>query len=109
MKDVRDSDLVRKLSQIRGRNVHTLEFRLFKNEIDFEEISIRCVIKLICESISEERIREISDCLRKSVHVRTLYELYSVLNIITEEKKDRVHVVNPENETPRRCYTVIRP
>ena len=98
MKDIRNNDLIRKMSQIRGRTVHTLEFRLFKNEIDFEEINIRCVVKIFDEKISEEKSKEISNRLRKKVHVRTLFELYSVLDLITEGKKNEVHILGLENE-----------
>ena len=98
MRDVRNNDLVRKLSQVRGQSVHTLEFRLFKNEIEFEEMNIRCVIKMISERTEERKMREISRNLRKKVHVRTLFELYSVLSVITEEKNDAVHLIGLENE-----------
>ena len=98
MKDVRNNDLVRKLSQIRGVNIHTLEFRLFKNEIAFEEINIRCVVKMLTNQITEEKKKEISIEMRKKVHVRTLFEFYSVLSMITEEKKDEVHIIGLENE-----------
>ena len=98
MKDVRDNDFIRKMSQIRGRSIHTLEFRLFKNEIELEEINIRCVVKIFDDRISEEKTRELSNRLRKTIPVRTLYELYSVLDILTEGKKDEVHIIGLEND-----------
>ena len=96
MRDIRSNDLKRKLSQIRGKRIHTFEFRLFKNEIELEEINIRCIIKLVKENISEVETEEISKVLQRKVHVRTLFEFYSVLSFIHESSRSSVNVISLE-------------
>ena len=96
MRDIRSNDLKRKLSQIRGQRIHTFEFRLFKNEIELEEINIRCVIKLVKEDITEEETEEISRVLQRKVQVRTLFEFYSVLSFIHESSRSSVNVISLE-------------
>ena len=90
MKDMRNNDLKRKLSQMRGRIIHTFEFQIFKNEANFREMNIRCVIKLLKENLSEDKMSEIAANLKSKINLCTLYEFYSVVTVITEGCEDSV-------------------
>ena len=90
MRDRRNSDLKRKMSQMRGQHIHTFEFQVYKNEANFREITIKCIIKLLKENLGDREMKTIAQKLRKSISLCTLYEFYSVISIITDDSEDRV-------------------
>ena len=85
MKDLRNSDLKRKLSQMRGRHIYTFEFQVYENEANFREIKIKCIIKLLKENLNATKMADIVSKLRNNISLYTLYEFYSVVKILTED------------------------
>ena len=97
MKDIRSSDLKRKLSQMRGQHIHTFEFQIFKNEANFREITIKCILKLLKENLCEKDTADIISKLKSKVDMCALYEFYSVVTLITEGSEEGISRLNIES------------
>ena len=98
MRDLRDNDLRRKLSQIRGTSVHTFEYDVHGRENLVRETTIRCVIKLMDDQNREKYLDKQSSELRKNVQIRSIYELYSTLEVVFDCTKTEVQIINLETD-----------
>ena len=91
MKDIRDCDLTRKISLMKGTRIRTFEHRLSDVcEFAMQYTAIKCIILSSENGISETRINRISDILADIISTETIYELYLLARIVLEDGPEKI-------------------
>ena len=90
MRDIRDSDLVRKISLMKGIRLHTFEHRLSEMNFVLQYTLIRCIVLDGDINHGEMQIKRISKILSKIILTETLYELYMLFNLILQSDAEIV-------------------
>ena len=90
MKDVRNSDMCRKISLINGVRLHTFEYRLSDHDVMLQYTNLRCIVMyfdpLNQKPVVDEKAREIC----KNIQLKTLYELFNVMWLILKDDPHKI-------------------
>ena len=90
MKDVRDSDLCRKISLINGTRLHTFEYRLSDQDMLLQYTNIRCILMYFDPQNLKPSVEGLSAEIIKKIPLQSVYELYSVIWLILKEEPHKV-------------------
>ena len=90
MKDVRDSDLCRKIGLINGIRLHTFEYRLSDHNMLLQYTNLRCILMYFDPLNQKPPVERMSSEIRRRIPLKTIYELFSVIWLMLKEEPHKI-------------------